>query len=212
MSWIAKENTYLSESEQLKNAQLVANHFVGSDWTKESLSALIGNMSHESTLNPDLSEMGYAWADDRGYGLVQWTPRSKYWDWAVSEGLDPRNGDSQLSRIDYEVEKNIQWIATSKYNVSFKDFRQNTGKWDVDYLTEMFTWCYERPNQYYGEESLPKRIAFAQKVYKEIDFKGTGSNGGSGSGSGGSGESGGSETSTAIDKIFHLWLSGVMRW
>ena len=121
MSWIAKENTYLSESEQLKNAKLVANHFVGSDWTKESLSALIGNMSHESTLNPDLSEMGYAWADDRGYGLVQWTPRSKYWDWAVSEGLDPRNGDSQLSRIDYEVEKNIQWIATSKYNVSFKD-------------------------------------------------------------------------------------------
>ena len=113
MAWISKEGKLLTHSESLNNAQLVANHFGGSDWSPESISALCGNMRHESTINPDLSEMGYSWGSDRGYGLVQWTPRSKYWNWAVANGLNPRDGDSQLARIDYEVNNNIQWIAKS---------------------------------------------------------------------------------------------------
>lgn len=178
MAWISGYQNWLSESESLQNAQMVINHFIGSDWTKESLSALCGNMRHESSINPDMYEYGYDWSADRGYGLVQWTPRSKYWDWATTNNLPQREGDSQLARIDYEVDNNIQWIPRSDYgNMTFSEFRQNSGGWSVDYLTEAFTWGYLRPLQSAGEESMPARKAFANRVFNELDFTGTGSGG-----------------------------------
>ena len=125
-------------------------------------------------------EFGYEWADDRGYGLVQWTPRSKYWDWAVSNGLDPYSGNSQLARINYEVDNNIQWIAKdSVFNgLTFAEFRTNSRGLTVNELTEAFTWGYERPNREFGLESMPDRIAFAIRAFNELDWTGTGSGGG----------------------------------
>lgn len=172
MVWIDEEQRWLSENESLQNAQLVVNHFSASDWSKEALSALLGNMRHESSINPNLYEFGYDWSEDRGFGLVQWTPRSKYWDWAVANNLPPRNGDSQLARIDYEVDNNIQWIATTDYPMSFEQFRQSTQ--NVDTLTQAFTWNYERPLQSAGESSMAGRILFARKCLAELDFTGSG--------------------------------------
>lgn len=178
MAWNDGYQVWLSESKSMENAQMVINHFVGTDWTKESISALCGNMRHESSINPDMYEYGYSWGSDRGYGLVQWTPRSKYWDWAVARNLPPREGDSQLARIDYEVENNIQWIPRSDYgNMTFTQFRRNSGNWSVAYLTEAFTWSYERPNRQAGENSMPGRKSFAQRVFNELDFSGTGEGG-----------------------------------
>ena len=197
MEWISDYQRWLSEEESLHNAQIVINHFVGSDWSKESLSAMLGNMRHESSINPNMYEYGYDWEDDRGYGLVQWTPRSKYWDWAVSNGLPPENGNSQLARIDYEVDNNIQWIAKeSVFNgLTFKEFRTNSRGLSVDQLTEAFTWGYERPNQQAGEESMPARKSFANRVYNELDFSGVG---------------GGEPPTTSSDDLIVLWLSGAL--
>ena len=172
MAWIGDYQQWLSESQSLQNAQLVANHLIPQGWTKESVSALCGNMRHESSINPDMYEFNYAWGDDRGYGLVQWTPRSKYWDWAESRGLDPRDGDSQLERIDYEVEQNIQWISTPNYPETYAQFRSSTKS--MDYLVPAFTWNYERPNATAGQESMPDRIAFAKRCLNELDFSGSG--------------------------------------
>lgn len=170
MAWIVDYQRWLSETESMNNAQMVLNHFSGTDWSKEALSALCGNMRHESSINPDMYEYGYDWSADRGYGLVQWTPRSKYWDWAVAQSLDPKLGDSQLARIDYEVANNIQWIPIADYNyMTFAEFRQNSGAWSVDYLTEAFTWSYERPNAQAGQDSMAGRKAFANRVYTELE-------------------------------------------
>ena len=176
MAWISEYQRWLSESESLQNAQLVANHLIPQGWTKESVSALCGNMRHESSINPDMYEFNYAWGDDRGYGLVQWTPRSKYWDWAESRNLPPRNGDSQLARIDYEVEQNIQWISTPNYPETYAQFRASTKS--MDYLVPCFTWNYERPNAESGQQSMPDRIAFAKRCLNELDFSGSGDGGG----------------------------------
>lgn len=174
--WVTEYKRYLSEKEALQNAQKVAYHFYGTDWSPEAISALCGNMKHESTLNPDMYEYGYTWEADRGYGLVQWTPRSKYWNWAEQNGLDPRSGDSQLARIDWEVNNNKQWIAKSSYNkMTFAQFRQNSGNWDVEYLTEAFTWSYERPASGPGNKSMPARKAFAKKCLQSLDFSSNGS-------------------------------------
>ena len=178
MAWNEGFQVWLSESQSLENAQLIANHFKGSDWTKESISALVGNMRHESSVNPNMYEFGYDWADDRGFGLVQWTPRSKYWDWAVARNLPPREGDSQLARLDYEVDNNIQWIAVDRVEgLTFEEFRTNARGWSVDKLTEAFTWGYERPLESAGVASLPERKAFARKVFNTIDFAGGGAGG-----------------------------------
>ena len=178
MAWHDGEQVWLSEAQSLENAQLVANHFKGTDWTKESISALCGNMRHESSINPNMYEYGYDWSANRGYGLVQWTPRSKYWNWAVSRGLTPRSGDSQLARIDYEVDNNIQWIPRERIqNLTFKQFRTNSRGWSVEQLTEAFTWGYERPNEQAGQESMPGRKAFARKCLELLDWTGTGAGG-----------------------------------
>lgn len=162
---------------------MVVNHFIGAGWTKESLSALCGNMRHESSLNPDMYEYGYSWDSNRGYGLVQWTPRSKYWDWAVDRGLSPRSGDSQLARIDYEVDNNIQWFnnpnAPEFDGVSFAEFRAGSGM-SVDTLTKCFMAKYEHPNWSAGTSSLSDRRAFALRCYNELDWTGTSSGGGGG--------------------------------
>lgn len=173
--WVSEYKRYLTEEEALQNAQKVAYHFHGTDWSPEAISALCGNMKHESTLNPDMYEYGYSWEADRGYGLVQWTPRSKYWKWAEQNGLEPRSGDSQLARIDWEVDNNTQWIPISRYNkMTFADFRRNSGNWSVEHLTEAFTWSYERPAKWAGDKSLPGRKAFAKKCLQTLDFSSSG--------------------------------------
>ena len=168
-TWVGEYRQWLTEEQSLQNAQLVANHF-GTSWSPEAISALCGNMRVESSVNPDMYEFGYDWEDDRGYGLVQWTPRSKYWDWATSNNLEPRSGNSQLARIDYEKENGIQWIATTAYPESFDEF--TLSKKTLPYLTNAFCWNYERPNQQAGQDSMPTRIAFAELCYIELDFEG----------------------------------------
>lgn len=174
LTWYDTYQKWLTEAESLNNAQLIANALKGTDWTKEAISAMLGNMRHESSINPNMYEYGYAWADDRGFGLVQWTPRSKYWNWATALGLDPYLGESQIARINYEVANNIQWYSTTEYPLTFAEFRTNAKGWSVDKLTQAFTWNYERPNRTAGEESTPSRQAFANKALSTLDWSGTG--------------------------------------
>lgn len=174
LTWNDTADDWLTEAQQLNNAQLVAYHFKGTDWTPEAISALCGNMAHESSLNPNIYEFGYNHSLDRGYGLVQWTPATKYIDWANANGLPYDKGDSQLARIDYEVNNNIQWIPIADFNdMTFAQFRANSGGWSSDYLTAAFTWSYERPARTAGEDSLPARQAFAAKCLSTLDWTGS---------------------------------------
>lgn len=190
MVWVNEYQTWLTEEQSLQNAQMVVNFLSGKDWSKESIAALIGNMRHESSINPNMYEYGKEWVDDWGFGLVQWTPRSKFWDWGLAQGYsetDLRSGDSQLARIDYEVDNNIQYIAdghsarygeASKYDFSFADFRQNTQGLTVNQLTEAFMWNYEGPAYSAGTGSLGERQAFANRAFNELDWSGSSDGGG----------------------------------
>lgn len=182
MAWINGYQVWLSESQSLQNAQKVVDFLYTNtkDWSKESIAALVGNMRHESSVNPNMYEYGKEWTADRGFGLVQWTPRSKFWDWAASQGYtetERRNGESQLARIDYEVANNIQYIANGhqvrygngdKYDFSFADFRSNAPGLTVDQLTEAFMWNYEGPAYSAGSSSLAARQAFANRAFNEL--------------------------------------------
>ena len=97
-----------------------------------------------------------------GYGLVQWTPYTKYTDWARNQGLDPSTMDSNLLRINYEVDNNIQWIETGKFPISFKEFKEST---DTPYnLAIAFLTNYERP----ADPNQPSRGKQAEKWFEYL--------------------------------------------
>lgn len=85
---------------------------------------------------------------DTAIGLVQWTPYTKYTEWVSG---DPSTMDNNLSRIIYEIENNLQWIATSAYNFSFEEFSKS--ELSPYELGLAFLANYERP----AEPNQPQR-------------------------------------------------------
>jgi hypothetical protein len=97
-------------------------------------------MQTESTINPGIWQSLNSGNMSGGFGLVQWTPATKYIDWANANGLPYSNMDSELQRILYEVKNNVQWINSS---MTFYQFTRST---DTAYNLGMkFLSSYERP-------------------------------------------------------------------
>ncbi len=171
MAWIGETDVWLSENQSLQNAQYAANVCMSLGWKREAVCALLGNMRHESSLNPNIWEFGYNHSLQRGYGLVQWTPATKVIDWCNANGLTYTDGDAQMARINYETEQNIQWgpkiYGTPPYN--FRSFTQNQNNDSIATLTEYFVKFYEAPANL---DSLSSRIAFANLCNSSLTFEG----------------------------------------
>lgn len=157
-------NTYdssrsLTQSQMEVNAKYIYSYLSSEGWTLNAVAGILGNMQSESSINPG------RWESDRvggnpdvhGYGLVQWTPYTKYTNWVSG---DPSTMDNNISRILYEVDNNIQWIATSHYNYSFKSFTKSN---DTPYnLALAFLANYERP----ADPVQPERGNQAEKWFE----------------------------------------------
>lgn len=136
-------NSYLTKSQMKVNAQYILNYLRSRGWTKNAVCGMLGNMETESTINPGIWQSLKSGNTSGGFGLVQWTPATKYINWANSNGLTVANMDSELKRIIYEVEHGEQFYATSTYNMTFKQFTQSTQS--AYYLACAFLHNYERP-------------------------------------------------------------------
>lgn len=134
----------LSQSEMDVNAVYVYSYLLDKGWSVNAISAMLGNMQAESTINPGRWQSEDVGNTSMGYGLVQWTPSTKYTNWCSEQGYsDPSEMDSNLSRIIYELRNNIQWIATNTYDYSFETFSKSTDS--VSSLAKAFLLNYERP-------------------------------------------------------------------
>lgn len=138
MPWITG-NRYLSMTEMQNNADIMYAFFTDQGWTVNAIAAMFGNMQTESTLNPGIWENLDPFIG--GYGLVQWTPYTKYSEWAGTDWQD--NGQKEMERIIYELENHLQWISTSLYPMTFRDFSQSDKP--PAYLAQAFLYNYERP-------------------------------------------------------------------
>lgn len=161
--WVYCCNRYLSKSEKAVNAQCIYDYLRCYGWTKKAICALLGNMERESHINPGL------WEDLRenntsgGYGLTQWTPATKYINWALSKGWAKENIYNQLQRILYEVENNSeQWLDRANSGMTFKQFTQSNAS--IAWLTEVFMKNYENP----GAPELEERISNSNYWYNFI--------------------------------------------
>ena len=104
---------------------------------------MLGNMQAESSINPSIWQNLDEGNTSLGFGLVQWTPATKYLNWCYENDLEPSSMDSNLQRILWEVENKKQWISTSDYPMSFQEFTTSTES--PDYLARAFLYNYERP-------------------------------------------------------------------
>ena len=145
--WVSVTNTYLTLEQMQVNAGIINEYFTGLGWTTEAVAGMLGNMQSESTINPDIWQ-GRSTPDDiytsgKGYGLTQWTPGSKMITWADESGLDYKLGDTQVARISYEVDNNLQWSTNNFLHYTWQDYIHSTRS-PAD-LARVFVWGYERP-------------------------------------------------------------------
>lgn len=131
-------------------------------WTLNAISAILGNMQSEGALNPSQWEYGKNKSLDYGYGLVQWTPATKFLDWAKENGLDNKSIDAEMQRLEYERANGIQYYKTGTYNYSFTEFL--TGNRSVSELAAAWLYNYERPKN--PAATKQQRINQANTWYK----------------------------------------------
>lgn len=156
----------MSAGQMQLNAIYLRAALTAQGWSLGAIAGLLGNMEAESTINPGRWQSDSPGNTSLGYGLVQWTPSTKYTDWCSEQGYsDTSHIDSNLARILYEVENNIQWIATSTYNFSFKSFSTSTES--VSSLAKAFLLCYERPADQ-SESVQNYRASLALAWYKYL--------------------------------------------
>ena len=158
------ESEPLTQSEMEVNARYIFSYLKDKGWTNNSISALLGNMQAESSLNSGRWQSDDGGWYSGGYSLVQWTPVTKYTNWCSENGYnDPSEIDNALARIIWEVENNEQFYATSNYPITFKEF--TTSNASVQYLAESFLINYERPKD--QRESVKQyRGSLAKKWYE----------------------------------------------
>ena len=160
-SWVAK-NGFLTQNEMRNNVLILYDFFARRGWTKQAMAAMFGNMEKESTINPGIWESLRPYGG--GFGLVQWTPYTKFSSWAGA-GWETAY-DKQPMRIQYELENGLQWedyrpgIATPGLtfeNLAYGDMEDLT----FGQIVNAFMQHYENP--YAPTADLNGRIAAAER-------------------------------------------------
>lgn len=158
MEWIAR-NSPLNLEEMQNNALIQYDLFIQNGWTLNAICGMLGNQQAESGINPNAWQ-NYTVNYNMGYGLVQWTPATKYIDWA---GVNYNSGNRQVERILWEVENEEQWL--NKENMTFYEFTQSN-KTPYE-LAMIFLRCYERPS----DLNQPQRGTNANYWYEFLNGK-----------------------------------------
>ena len=121
------DNMYTTREQRTLNAKYAfyfMQKYLGG-WTVESIAAMCGNWESESGINPGIWENLDYGNLNTGYGLVQWTPASKLIDWANEEQLDWMDMATNLMRIEYELQNNLQWESSYLYPMTFNQFKHS---------------------------------------------------------------------------------------
>ena len=163
-------NNALTEKQQKFNAKAVARYcgtLSSHQWVKKSIQAICGNMAAESHINPQRYQSGVG----PGYGLVQWDPQSNLIDRAkkIKQYKSYDMMYTQMCVIDWEADNNKQWIKTSAYPITFKEFIENEGNHTLEYLVGAWLKNYERPRDQ-SQSVIDYRTQRANEVTSSINW------------------------------------------
>lgn len=149
--------------EQMQvNARYIFKYYSDMGVTTNAICGMLGNFQAESTINPGRWENDNVNDMEHGYGLVQWTPATKYINWArqYDSNEDPSKMDVNLERIDYEIQKGEQYYPTDEYPETFNEFMLSTKS--PEYLAKAFLYNYERASA----ERVEERVEYANYWYE----------------------------------------------
>ena len=152
--WISS-NSYLGQTAMENNAACIYYYLTNKGWSNNAIAGLLGNMQQESTINPGIWQGLNYGNTSGGYGLVQWTPSTKYTNWANANGYDITDGDYQLKWIDERTVPSYEWIPTDSYDISFAEFKVSTQT--PEWLASAYMANFERPGD--PEEALRRQYA-----------------------------------------------------
>lgn len=171
---VTSVNDYLTPEQMETNGLYVGSFLSSHGWSVHAIAAILANMQAESGVNPGIYESLDSGSTTNGFGLVQWTPNTKFKTWADANGYAYGDIDGQLNRILYELENGLQWISTDTYPMTFEQFSKSDG--DVESLTYAFMYNYERP----ASLDQPHRKGYATSWLSVLEGGGV-TGGGSGS-------------------------------
>lgn len=158
--------------EQIYNAQKVYDYFIALGWSLSAICGMIGNMMHESTLDPalieqthrsslpnsatDLSDVpnsvmiNFYGSSGYGIGLVQWDGYTstapagqKLVSFAERYSYVWYDGDCQIYRIKREQETNIQWTSHTYYGITWTWSNYPTNNRTPEESARIWMHCYE---------------------------------------------------------------------
>lgn len=144
---------------QLETAKTIWKYLVSQGWSRTAVAVLLGNMQSESSIIADRWQNDNVGNMAEGYGLVQWTPATKYIDWANANGLNYTDVISQCKRIEWEVANNQQFMCPF---MSFQQFK--TSNQTPEELANLFLQYYEIPENL----NQPIRAQQARYWYNEL--------------------------------------------
>ena len=167
MSWyytITSSNPGITKNQMKQNADEFVNYFNGY-MSSAAMAGILGNMQHESFLNPGQQEIGKGGSGKYGYGLIQWTPGSTLQSWLSARGYSWYDGTGQLYRIKCEGERTDgasgYWLKTSNYSYTWAQFCQ---------LTDPAEACkaYLAERERAGVAALTQRLQYTAEWYDYI--------------------------------------------
>lgn len=167
MFYAKKFNAYSRDSnEAINNATEIYAILLGRGWTIYAVCGMLGNVGYESGYNPwrwqgdNVQPVGnYPWTNI-GYGLVQFTPASKYISSEQAHSLpgyapnfsnsvgNSTDGYSQVLFVDQYAD----YYPTVTYPETYNEFKSSTK--NEKYLASAWLYNYERPADPSATESL----------------------------------------------------------
>ena len=157
----------LTQEEKEHNANKMMTYLRKNGFTKWAAAATTGNAWAESQMNPG------RWQHDTpysgGYGLMQWTPYTKYSDWAGAEWLN--NGPKECERLIYERENGLQFYPSTHWPqwtyrnyCAFEPEEGLTDRETINQLTSIWVYNYLRPAD--PEANMSNRQYHARYVFE----------------------------------------------
>lgn len=152
-------NTFDITMDQMKvNAAYIWKYLGSRGWTLPAVAGILGNTRYESGHNPAIWEHLQE-LPANGYGLVQWTPSTKFTDWAESEGYAIDEMWPQLERIIYEKDNNLQWRTSEAFPISI------TRYWNT--MSHGAYWCGGAWFTNYERGAHPEVVTIRQQAARE---------------------------------------------
>ena len=168
--WIVPhEQRYLTEEESFNNYKCIYEYFRGK-WSDLAIAGFCGAISGESGGNPNIFQNLNQFSlptQYEGFGLVGWTPYTRITNWLNERGYSvDQYGVAECIKIEEEWNRNAtnaEWIPTSSYNVTFKEWSQLTDK-PMEWMVYAWLLDYGRGVWSLVAPTVPKRVAVGNRV------------------------------------------------